>query len=55
MRHVHPGSIVLLHDGGGPRPETIAALGRLIPALRARGYAFATVPDLLGGSVIYAR
>jgi peptidoglycan/xylan/chitin deacetylase (PgdA/CDA1 family) len=49
-----PGSIVVMHDGGGRRDQTVAALPRVIATLRARGYGFATVPDLLGGGVIYA-
>jgi len=48
-----PGSIVLMHDGGGPRGETLAALPRVIDTLRARGYGFATVTQLLGGRTIY--
>jgi peptidoglycan/xylan/chitin deacetylase (PgdA/CDA1 family) len=43
-----PGSIVLMHDGGGPRGGTVAALPRIIDTLRSRGYSFATVPELLG-------
>ena len=39
---VRPGAIVLMHDGGGDRSQTVAALGRLIPALRAAGYTFGT-------------
>ena len=31
------GAVVMLHDGGGNRAETVAALQRLIPALLARG------------------
>jgi cellulose synthase/poly-beta-1,6-N-acetylglucosamine synthase-like glycosyltransferase/peptidoglycan/xylan/chitin deacetylase (PgdA/CDA1 family) len=42
------GGVVLMHDGGGDRGETVAALGRLIPALRARGYRFVTVSQLAG-------
>jgi len=42
------GAIVMLHDGGGDRSETVAALERLIPALRARGYRFTTVSQGLG-------
>jgi peptidoglycan-N-acetylglucosamine deacetylase len=42
------GNIVLLHDGGGDRAETIAALPRIIDALRARGYAFVPVSQLAG-------
>jgi peptidoglycan/xylan/chitin deacetylase (PgdA/CDA1 family) len=44
---VRPGGIVLLHDAGGPRAETIAALPRIVAALRARHYTFVTVPELL--------
>jgi cellulose synthase/poly-beta-1,6-N-acetylglucosamine synthase-like glycosyltransferase/peptidoglycan/xylan/chitin deacetylase (PgdA/CDA1 family) len=42
------GGIVLMHDGGGDRSETVQAVARLIPALRARGYAFVRVSDLAG-------
>jgi peptidoglycan-N-acetylglucosamine deacetylase len=48
-----PGSIILMHDGGGPRGETLAALPRIIDTLRARGYGFATVTGLLGQRMIY--
>jgi cellulose synthase/poly-beta-1,6-N-acetylglucosamine synthase-like glycosyltransferase/peptidoglycan/xylan/chitin deacetylase (PgdA/CDA1 family) len=44
------GGIVLMHDGGGNRSETVAALARLIPRLRARGYRFVTVSALAGVS-----
>ena len=43
-----PGSIILMHDGGGPRSGTLAALPQVIDTLRNKGYSFATVPDLLG-------
>jgi cellulose synthase/poly-beta-1,6-N-acetylglucosamine synthase-like glycosyltransferase/peptidoglycan/xylan/chitin deacetylase (PgdA/CDA1 family) len=42
------GGIVLMHDGGGDRSETVAALTRLIPRLRARGFQFATVSRVMG-------
>jgi peptidoglycan/xylan/chitin deacetylase (PgdA/CDA1 family) len=51
--HAQPGSIVLMHDGGGPRGETLAALPRIVDTLRDRGYRFATVTELLGGRIIY--
>lgn len=41
-------SIVLLHDGGGDRAQTVAALPRIIAALRARGYRFVSVSQLVG-------
>jgi cellulose synthase/poly-beta-1,6-N-acetylglucosamine synthase-like glycosyltransferase/peptidoglycan/xylan/chitin deacetylase (PgdA/CDA1 family) len=42
------GSIVLMHDGGGDRSMTVAALPLLIDALRARGYELVPVSTLLG-------
>jgi peptidoglycan/xylan/chitin deacetylase (PgdA/CDA1 family) len=48
-----PGSIILMHDGGGPRSETLAALPQVIDTLRARGYGFETVTALLGHRILY--
>jgi peptidoglycan/xylan/chitin deacetylase (PgdA/CDA1 family) len=48
-----PGSIILMHDGGGDRSGTLAALPRIIDTLRGRGYRFATVSELLGYRLIY--
>jgi peptidoglycan-N-acetylglucosamine deacetylase len=42
-----PGAIILLHDAGGDRSETAAALPRIIAGLRRRGYKLVTVPKLL--------
>jgi peptidoglycan/xylan/chitin deacetylase (PgdA/CDA1 family) len=53
VTHAQPGSIILMHDGGGPRSETLAALPRVIDTLRARGYRFATVSELLGYRLLY--
>jgi peptidoglycan/xylan/chitin deacetylase (PgdA/CDA1 family) len=50
---VQPGSIVIMHDGGGNRGGTLAALPAIIDTLRARGYRFATVTQLLGHRFIY--
>lgn len=47
VRAVKPGSIVLLHDGGGDRQQTVWALQRIIPALRRKGYEFVTVEELV--------
>ncbi len=44
---VRPGYIVLMHDGGGDRSETVAALPRIVAQLRRAGYGFASVPRLL--------
>jgi len=42
------GSIILLHDGGGDRSATVAALPVLINALRAHGYQIVPVSQLIG-------
>ena len=42
------GGVILFHDGGGNRSETVAGLERLIPELRARGFEFVGLSDLLG-------
>jgi peptidoglycan/xylan/chitin deacetylase (PgdA/CDA1 family) len=42
-----PGAIVLMHDAGGTRTQTIEALPTIIKALRRRGYTLVTVPRLL--------
>ena len=42
------GNIVLLHDAGGDRAQTVAALPLMIHALRARGYTFVGVSALAG-------
>jgi cellulose synthase/poly-beta-1,6-N-acetylglucosamine synthase-like glycosyltransferase/peptidoglycan/xylan/chitin deacetylase (PgdA/CDA1 family) len=42
------GEVILLHDGGGDRSQTVAALSELIPLLRAEGYRFATVSQIEG-------
>jgi peptidoglycan/xylan/chitin deacetylase (PgdA/CDA1 family) len=42
-----PGAIILLHDAGGTRQETVDALPTIINDLRARGYRLVTVPRLL--------
>ncbi|WP_238009919.1 bifunctional polysaccharide deacetylase/glycosyltransferase family 2 protein [Dactylosporangium sp. AC04546] len=45
------GAIVLFHDAGGDRAQTVAALDRLIPQLQQRGYRFTTVSDAVGGAL----
>ena len=43
-----PGQVVLLHDAGGNRSRTVAALPGLIDAIRARGYRLVTIGELAG-------
>lgn len=42
------GNVVLLHDGGGDRAQTIAALPYIIEQLQSRGYQIVGISDLLG-------
>jgi peptidoglycan/xylan/chitin deacetylase (PgdA/CDA1 family) len=42
-----PGAIILMHDGGGNRAETIAALPAIVRGLRKRGLHLVTIPRLL--------
>ncbi len=44
--------VVLLHDGGGDRSQTVDALGSILPELRARGFDFVQVHDLFGASTV---
>jgi len=48
LDHVKPGSIVLMHDGGGDRSQTVAALTLVIAGLKARGYSMVTLSRLKG-------
>lgn len=47
VHHVQNGSIVLLHDYGGDRSQTVAALAKILPELERRGYQFVTLSELL--------
>jgi peptidoglycan/xylan/chitin deacetylase (PgdA/CDA1 family) len=53
IANAHPGAIVIQHDGGGNRSETLAALPQEIQTLRSRGYQFVTITQLLGQRLIY--
>jgi peptidoglycan/xylan/chitin deacetylase (PgdA/CDA1 family) len=47
LEAARPGAIILLHDGPGARPNTLAAARMIVPALRRRGYRLVSVPELL--------
>ena len=50
LREAPKGNIILLHDGGGDRSQTLLALPQLIDTLRGQGYEFVLVSDLIGRS-----
>jgi peptidoglycan/xylan/chitin deacetylase (PgdA/CDA1 family) len=51
--NAHPGAIILQHDGGGDRSETLAALPQEIQTLRKRGYRFVTITQMFGLKLLY--
>jgi peptidoglycan-N-acetylglucosamine deacetylase len=53
IQNAHNGSIVVMHDGGGDRSQTVAALPAILSHFRHRGYRFVTVAELLGHHFIY--
>jgi len=50
---VRPGSIIISHDGGGDRGQTLAAYPAIFAALRRRGYRVVTLLELLGLRPVY--
>jgi peptidoglycan/xylan/chitin deacetylase (PgdA/CDA1 family) len=53
INNAHNGSIVVMHDGGGDRSQTVAALPAILSHFRHRGYKFVTVAELLGHEFLY--
>ena len=43
MSNVTPGAVVLMHDSGSDRSQTVSALAEILPALKAQGYSFGFV------------
>ena len=41
------GNVVLFHDGGGDRHQTVDALRKILPELEQKGYKFVTISDLM--------
>lgn len=42
-----PGEVILMHDGGGDRSQTVEALRQALPVLREAGWRFVTIDELL--------
>lgn len=47
IMQVQPGYIILMHDGGGDRSQTVEALRQTLPLLKEQGYRFITIEELL--------
>jgi hypothetical protein len=45
LRNARPGAIVILHDGGGDRSQTVAALHRVAETLPRRGYRLTAIAE----------
>ncbi len=52
LRQARPGSIVLLHDSGGDRSQTVAALAPMIEGLLERGLAIVPVEQQLKAAAV---
>jgi peptidoglycan/xylan/chitin deacetylase (PgdA/CDA1 family) len=43
LQHAHSRNIILMHDGGGDRSQTVAGLDKTLRILKAQGYTFAAM------------
>ncbi|MFF7459248.1 polysaccharide deacetylase family protein [Kitasatospora sp. NPDC008115] len=50
LDQVRPGSVILMHDGGGDRSQTVAALPAVITGLRERGYRLVGLDEALAAA-----
>lgn len=46
-QYMVPGSVILMHDGGGDRSQDVEALPRIIAAWKEAGYRFVTIRELM--------
>ncbi len=54
LYYARNGAILLLHDGGGNRAQTVAALPIIIATLRSRGFRFVTIQQLVDDLVTHS-
>ncbi|MDI9590244.1 MAG: polysaccharide deacetylase family protein [Acidobacteriota bacterium] len=47
LTDIQPGSVILMHDGGGPRDQDVEALPQIIERLQSQGYKFVTISELM--------
>jgi peptidoglycan/xylan/chitin deacetylase (PgdA/CDA1 family) len=40
LESAYPGAVILMHDGGGDRSQSVAALQQVLPLLQQQGYVF---------------
>ncbi|MDJ0633980.1 MAG: chitin deacetylase family protein [Xenococcaceae cyanobacterium MO_188.B29] len=46
LTNVHPGAIIVLHDGGERGEKTLSTLQTILPQLKRKGYRFVTLTEL---------
>ena len=49
LKGTQPGDVILFHDGGGDREQTVKALEEILQELQKQGYTFVTVSELIDG------
>ena len=47
LRGIKEGNVVLFHDGGGNRSQTVRALEKILPELQKQGYRFITISEMI--------
>lgn len=47
LNGIEQGNVVLFHDGGGNREQTVQALEKILPELQKRGFTFITISEML--------
>ena len=47
IESAQPGDVILMHDGGGDRSQTVEALRLALPTLKEKGYEFVTIDELM--------
>ncbi|MFF5994519.1 polysaccharide deacetylase family protein [Lysinibacillus sp. KU-BSD001] len=47
LKGTKPGDVILFHDAGGDRSQTVKALEEILPALKNQGYEFITISELI--------
>lgn len=47
LKGIKPGDVILFHDGGGDRTQTVEALKMILPKLQSKGYELGTISDIL--------
>ncbi|UQW96188.1 hypothetical protein M2M59_09180 [Rummeliibacillus sp. G93] len=47
FKGIELGDVILFHDGGGDKTQTVEALKIILPKLQSKGYEFVTISEIL--------